>query len=100
MEFNFLKELAALPEKTAVVATFILFVVPSIKGFGVSGVWLTRASFGLGLVIGVVAQIATSFPDGFAAWVFAAFFGLFCGVIATGAYTIGDRWFGKKDNDK
>lgn len=100
MEFNFLKELGALPEKVVVISPFILAVVAMVKANGVSGVWLTRVSTILGVVFGILAQMATSFPVGFAGWVYAAAFGLFCGVVSSGAYKLGDRWLGNKVKEK
>lgn len=67
----------------------ILVVIGSVevvKKFGVTGKWLTLASFIIGLALGLLYQISLNIPVDFSGWFGAAIFGLALGLFACGVY--------------
>ena len=68
----------------------LIFVVMGLveltKSVGLTGKWLTVASFGIGLVIGIVYQLSLAIPVDFSGWIGAVFFGLGLGLVASKVY--------------
>lgn len=64
----------------------VMGLVELIKSFGVSGKWLTVASFGVGLALGILYQLSIGIPLDFAGWFGAAVFGLALGLVASKVY--------------
>lgn len=64
----------------------VFALVELIKQFGVSGKWLTVASFAIGLVLAVGYQLTLGIPMDFAGWFGVVIFGLSAGLIACKGY--------------
>lgn len=64
----------------------IMGLVELVKQLGVSGKWLTFASFAIGLVLGILYQLTLGIPTDFAGWFGAVAFGLAAGLVACKVY--------------
>ena len=74
----------------------VMILVSAIRKMGLEGVWLTRAAFVVGLIVGVASEAAIGFMPVFVWWFSSILYGLIIGACACGAYDLGNQWFGPK----
>jgi hypothetical protein len=72
----------------------IFGLVEFIKSFGLKDRWLTLVSLLLGLVFGIMYQVAeNNVPQSFSAWFTVIIFGLALGLITSGFYDFANKRF-------
>jgi hypothetical protein len=74
--------------KAAASIGIVMVLVEAAKKLGLAGVWLTRASFLIGLAFGLLTEAATGFQSTLLWWVSASIYGLLLGAGACGAYDL------------
>jgi len=87
---------ASMLARAAGLIPLVMILVSAIKKMGLEGVWLTRASFVVGLIVGVASEAAAGFQPLFVWWFASILYGLIIGACACGAYDLGSQWFGPK----
>jgi hypothetical protein len=88
---------ASMLARAAGLIPVVMILVSAIKKMGLEGVWLSRASFLVGAIVGIASEAATNYqPTVFLWWFGSILYGLLIGAGASGAYDLGERWLKPK----
>ena len=79
------------PINIILILAMILGLVQLLKKVGVSGNWLLLASMAMGIILGVLFQLAAMYPA-VSIWLKIAVYGLLLGLTASGLYDIGKQY--------